>query len=113
METPRGAIRLRCKDCVGGYLHEVNRCDRTSCPLYEHRTGHRPKEQEQTPVKAIRSYCLWCVNGQKEEIKLCPVKDCPIYPYRLGKNPNVSGRTKSAEALQKFMEGNNANPDKD
>lgn len=42
--TPMKAIRLKCLDCVNGQIQEINKCQITKCPLWNYRTGHRPKE---------------------------------------------------------------------
>ena len=40
--SPRAAIRLFCIECMGGALYAVEGCTATRCPLYRHRSGHRP-----------------------------------------------------------------------
>ena len=44
--TPIKAIRAKCLDCTCGQFSEVRECRLTTCPLWEYRMGHRPKESE-------------------------------------------------------------------
>lgn len=46
--TPIKAIRAKCLDCSGGQFKEVRLCPVQDCPLYEYRSGHRPKGEELT-----------------------------------------------------------------
>ena len=97
--TPRKAIRKRCLDCSAYQTKEVTDCAFTDCPLYEHRSGHRPLASRWTPCKAIRKYCLWCMGARgdkglssaRKEVALCPTEGCPLFPYRFGKNPTRKG----------------------
>ncbi len=41
---PLKAIRDKCLDCCNGQKKEVKLCPIEDCPLWEYRTGHRPKE---------------------------------------------------------------------
>lgn len=44
--TPMKAIRKKCLDCCCGQVKEVRLCPIKTCPLYEYRSGHRPKAEE-------------------------------------------------------------------
>ena len=45
IRTPIKAIRAKCLDCVNGQIYEINKCHIVKCPLWEYRTGHRPKTE--------------------------------------------------------------------
>lgn len=79
-------LRSRCKDCIGG-SQKATRCDDTDCPLWDYRTGHRPKgyKAKRTPLCALRAYCVWCCDGSYQEVRLCPVRSCPLWPWRMGR----------------------------
>jgi hypothetical protein len=38
--TRSSAIRLKCLDCVGDQLGEVEKCESYKCPLWGYRSGH-------------------------------------------------------------------------
>lgn len=42
--SPLRAIRAKCVDCCCGQAKEIRLCTATSCPLYDFRFGHRPKD---------------------------------------------------------------------
>lgn len=42
--SPLRAIRAKCFDCCCGQAKEIRFCTATSCPLYDFRFGHRPKD---------------------------------------------------------------------
>jgi hypothetical protein len=88
--TPRRGIRAKCLDCSTDSSKAIEDCWAEDCPLYEHRSGHRPKVQGKTPMKAIRAYCLDCCNGSWHEVKLCPSESCVLHIYRFGKNPAIT-----------------------
>lgn len=46
--TPMKAIRAKCVDCSNGQVKEIRECPVKTCPLYEYRSGHRPKGEEST-----------------------------------------------------------------
>ena len=46
--TPLKAIRKKCLDCCAGQMNEVRLCTVKNCPLHEYRSGHRPKDKENT-----------------------------------------------------------------
>lgn len=46
--TPLKAIRLMCIDCCGGNRKAPKDCTSASCPLYQFRTGKRPKSKKAT-----------------------------------------------------------------
>ena len=94
--TPRIAIHKFCLMCVES-VYDVKDCKGDTsidgcCPLFEHRTGHQPKQrQERTPIKAIRAKCLSCVMTA-HEVHTCVSEDtCPLWQYRLGRNPARAG----------------------
>lgn len=45
--TPMKAIRKKCLDCCCGSFTEVTQCTVKTCALYEYRSGHRPKDEEE------------------------------------------------------------------
>lgn len=49
--TPIKAIRAKCLDCTCGQFSEVRECRLTTCPLWEYRMGHRPKNEESEDAK--------------------------------------------------------------
>lgn len=40
------AIRAKCLECSNGQYNEVKLCAISKCPLYEYRSGHRPKNDQ-------------------------------------------------------------------
>lgn len=44
--TPMKAIRAKCLECSSGQFKEIRMCPVKTCPLYEYRDGHRPKDEE-------------------------------------------------------------------
>lgn len=44
--TPMKAIRAKCLECSSGQFKEIRLCPVKTCPLYEYRNGHRPKDGE-------------------------------------------------------------------
>lgn len=40
--NPVKAIRLKCIDCSGGHVREVERCAIKDCPIYPFRLGKNP-----------------------------------------------------------------------
>lgn len=40
---PLRAIRSKCRDCCGGQVVEVRRCQIIDCPLWPYRMGRRPR----------------------------------------------------------------------
>ena len=79
-------LRERCKDCVGG-PQKATRCDQRDCPLWDYRTGHRPRggKARRTPLQALRAHCVWCCDGQYREVRLCPAVRCSLWPWRMGR----------------------------
>lgn len=35
------SIRLKCLECTNYNVRGINKCTNTSCPLYNHRKGHK------------------------------------------------------------------------
>ena len=52
--TPMKAIRKKCLECSSGQPKEVRLCPIEKCPLYEYRTGHRPKGEEDIAEEGIK-----------------------------------------------------------
>lgn len=46
--TPLKAIKEKCLDCCCWNKKEVKLCTATTCPLYDYRNGHKPKEYNDT-----------------------------------------------------------------
>ena len=46
IRTPMKAIRAKCLECSCGQMSEVGNCTVKTCPLWEYRSGHRPKKTE-------------------------------------------------------------------
>jgi len=84
-------LRQSCKDCAGG-PQLATRCEESDCPLWDYRTGHRPRGRKamRTPLKALRAFCLWCADDQPVEVRLCPCGGpplpCPLWPWRRGRS---------------------------
>lgn len=53
--TPLKAIRAKCLDCCCGQAGEVRLCEVQSCPLYEFRMGHGPKQNITDEERARRA----------------------------------------------------------
>lgn len=51
IRTPMKAIRAKCLDCCCGQINEVRLCECVDCPLWEYRSGHRPKKDGSTPTE--------------------------------------------------------------
>ncbi|MFW6162805.1 MAG: hypothetical protein ACODAJ_08525 [Planctomycetota bacterium] len=96
-------LRERCKVCVGG-PQRATRCDEKDCPLWDHRTGHRPKGRKarRTPLRALRAYCLECCCGSAKEVRLCPATGCPLWPWRMGR---ATGESRPAGVETGGVEG--------
>lgn len=47
IRTPIKAIRAKCLECCCGSATEVRLCGITDCALWEYRSGHRPKKNEE------------------------------------------------------------------
>jgi len=80
------ALQKQCAECADG-PREPERCGLRDCPLWEYRTGDRPKSYRprRTPLEALRAYCLLrCCGGQAEEVQTCWGADCPLWPWRMG-----------------------------
>lgn len=88
MKTPMKAIRGYCMECTYNQIVEIRECPSSeSCPLWEYRLGHRPKEKAiLTPMKAIHKKCSCCSETRKDVIE-CPITDCSLYSYRFGHRP--------------------------
>jgi hypothetical protein len=82
-------LRERCKECADG-SQKATRCGERDCPLWDYRTGHRPKGRKarRTPLRTLRAYCLWCCDGQSVEVRKCPLTGCPLWPWRRGQSAN-------------------------
>lgn len=54
--SPLRAIRLKCIDCCGGSMKEVERCDIVKCPLHAFKAGKNPyrKKRELTEEQKAR-----------------------------------------------------------
>ena len=96
--TPRSAIRQMCLLCVETWADVKDCRGDTSidgcCPLFEHRSGHRPGKSQRTPIKAIRAKCISCVRTAYEVAGCISETTCPLWKYRLGKNPALAGKGK-------------------
>lgn len=53
--TPIKAIRAKCLDCTCGQFSEVRECRLTTCPLWEYRMGHRPKNEEREDTEDVEA----------------------------------------------------------
>ena len=114
IRRPLRAIREHCLECCGSHSSEVAQCLSQRCPLWLHRSGHRPTLEAIAEVagvltrplelpltqaevasgsklKAIRRRCLDCSGYNQAEVKSCRHRDCPLWPYRMGRNPNRKG----------------------
>jgi len=102
--TPLRAIRHMCLQCVET-VYEVRNCQGDTsidgpCPLFDHRSGHRPSRAQRTPVKAIRAKCVSCMGGYYTEVRECPSETtCPLWAYRLGTNPALVGKRSTGAGL--------------
>jgi len=102
--TPRTAIRRMCRQCVET-VSEVRNCQGDTrrdgcCPLFDHRSGHRPPRAPRTPIKAIRAQCVSCMGGHYAEVRACPSEtSCPLWVYRLGTNPALVGKRATGAGL--------------
>lgn len=100
--TPIKAIRQRCINCSGFELKEVRECAFTDCPLFEYRSGHRPKQKaKRTPMKAIRAHCIGCCDNNVREVRLCTAEKCPLHPFRSGKRPSTINPSDDEEDVKK------------
>jgi len=103
--TPLRAIRHMCLQCVET-VYEVRNCQGDTsidgpCPLFDHRSGHRPSRAQRTPVKAIRAKCVSCMGGNYAEVRECPSETtCPLWKYRLGTNPDCKHLPGNVAALR-------------
>jgi len=50
---PLKAIRLHCKDCMGGSTKAVKECDIIKCDLRSYRFGRNPKGEEDLSVPTV------------------------------------------------------------
>lgn len=56
IRTPMKAIRAKCLECSCGQMSEVRNCTVKTCPLWEYRSGHRPKNIEPRTEKEDLNY---------------------------------------------------------
>jgi len=102
--TPRQAIRQMCRRCVET-VSAIRDCRGDTsrdgpCPLFDHRSGHRPPGAQRTPVKVIRAKCVSCMGGHYTEVRECPSETtCPLWAYRLGTNPALVGKRSTGAGL--------------
>jgi hypothetical protein len=106
MMTVGEAIKLFCRECVGGpkYSDEVRDCGGDKCEnggcdpkgvclFYKFRLG-----TGRSSVKTVRKMCLWCMDGNSDLINECFDVKCSLHKFRFGTNPNISDETKKMYA---------------
>lgn len=66
--TALQAIKEKCLDCCCGNVAEVRRCEILKCPLYDFRTGHKPKVvDENKPRRQISAEHLAKLQAAREK----------------------------------------------
>ena len=95
--TPRKAILLECRKCVGG---NITLCISPKCKLFPYRLTKTEGKPSLSPLNAIKAHCHECTGYNKAETKNCTSKDCYLYPYRLGKMPQMKRRGNSHQLQQ-------------
>ncbi len=80
--SPKKAIKLKCKKCVGGEKCRIKTCMTKDCPLLEikDRKGKVSK-------KIIQNFCLeFCFNKERKKnyqlVRNCSEDSCPFYHLR-------------------------------
>lgn len=64
--TPLKAIRANCRDCCGGSVHEVARCQIERCHCWPYRMGRRPTSAMANTYLAAVSAAEEADSGQRD-----------------------------------------------
>jgi hypothetical protein len=95
--TPRKAILLECRKCVGG---NSSLCVSPTCKLYPYRLTRTEGKAELSPLQAIKAHCDECTGYDKEETKNCTGTECYLFPFRLGRLPKGMRKGATKEEMQ-------------